>query len=213
MADKLAVYNRALQHLGEARLAGLTDRRSSRRELDAAWDGALQYMLEQGMWNFGSRAVALSPDATATPQFGYTYAFLLPEDYVRTVKISDNERFAPTLPDFEPYQNYILTDASIVYLLYVSNGLAYGADPGKWNPAFVEGLAMELAYRTGGSIAGKTQAELDDMKKNAVGSETDARGKDAVNQPMAMLPPGRLSRSRAGNRGTINAMRKAGYPI
>lgn len=213
MADKLSVYNRALQHLGEARLAALTDLRSGRRELDAAWDEALKFMLEQGMWNFGSRAVSLSPDTTVTPQFGYTYAFILPDDWVRTVKISDNERFNPTLPDFEMYQGYILADVTIVYLLYVSKGLAYGADPGKWNPAFAEGLAMELAYRTGATIAGKTQAELNDMKKHAAGAETDARGKDAVNQAMSRLPPGRLSRSRAGSRGGINAMRKAGYPI
>lgn len=213
MADKLSVYNRALQHLGEARLAALTDRRSARRELDAAWDEALKYMLEQGMWNFGSRAVSLSPDTTVTPQFGYTYAFALPDDWVRTVKISDNERLNPTLPDFEMYQSYILADVTILYLLYVSNGLAYGADPGKWNPAFAEGLAMELAYRTGGAIAGKSQAELNDMRAMASASEANARGKDAVNQAMSMLPPGRLTRSRAGSRGTINAMRKAGYPI
>lgn len=211
MATKIEVYNRALLHMGGTRLKSLSENRSSRRNLDAAYDQALKYMLGAGLWNFGSRALELQSSDSVVPEFGYDYAFVMPEDYARTVKISDNEELTPTLSDFEEYGEYLLADVEPLYLLYVSTDEAFGGDPGKWTPTFVEALALELCHRTAGAIAQKKAEEVEAYRKQADRMAKRARGRDAVNQAPSRLPTGRLVNSRRGGRGGINSMRKTGY--
>ena len=117
MATKLEVYNQTLRHLRARRIASLTDARSERRELDSAWAGTLDWMLEQGLWNFASRAQQWDPSSTVDSEFGYQYVYEKPDDYVKLVQISDNERFVPTLPDFSEEGDYFMADCDPLWVI------------------------------------------------------------------------------------------------
>jgi hypothetical protein len=59
MTDKLGLYNLALGHLEERKLASLTENREPRRVLDDYYDQELAYCLERKFWNFIYRTVSI----------------------------------------------------------------------------------------------------------------------------------------------------------
>lgn len=216
MATQLSVYNGALAELKEPGLVTLSDSRSARRELDRHWDAALEHMIEQGLWKFAKREVLLSPLADDVVGFGYNYSFTRPTDYVRIIAISANERFEPTLEEFEEYSDesgdYFRAYTSAIYLKYVSNDDDWGKKESKWTPAFVRALEFELALRAGPKISRLMRDDKLDLKKDARRALMDAQTKDAFNQPAKRLPVGRLIQTRGNPSRGPNAMRKIGYP-
>lgn len=211
MATKLTVYNRALLALKSRRLSSLTENRAERRDLDAVWDEVLTWMLEQGLWNFATAPEEWTPSATAESQFGYQYVYEKPDDYVRLVSISANERFNPTLSDFAEEGDYFLSDVSPMWVRFVSSDTTKGRDPGKWKPAFAEAMALELAWRAGPHICSLSGQDKDDLRKDKKAALSKAKASDAVNQPMSILPVGRLVQSRNGRRNAYNNMRRTPY--
>jgi hypothetical protein len=198
LATRIQVYNDVLFKLKTRRLASLTDDRPERKTLDEAWDGALDYMLEAGLWNFASRTEELQSSDSITPNFGYTYVFEKPEDYVRIIKISDIDTLTPTLDDFGEEGDYFLAWVDPLYLQYVSDGDDYGGDPGKWTASFTRALVLELAYRVAGHVTSAGEDAMKLLNQERERAIAYAKGKDVVNQPFVRLPPGRLTRSRAG---------------
>jgi hypothetical protein len=211
VATKLTVYNEALLALKSRRLANLTENRSERRDLDAVWDASLDWMLERALWNFATAPEEWTPSDTLESQFGYTYVYEKPDDYMRLVDISANERFRPTLSDFAEEGDCFLSDVSPMWVRYVSTDPSKGRDPGKWKPAFARALALELAWRAGPHICSLSAQDKSDLWKEKKTALSQAKASDAVNQPMAMLPAGRLVSARAGRRGAYNNMRRTPY--
>lgn len=211
MATKLEVYNNALLALKTRRLSALTDARSERRDLDAVWDQTVDWMLERAMWNFATKAQEWSPSDDLESDFGYQYVFEKPSDYMRLVDIADNDRFSPTLPDYAEEGNYFFSDASPIWVRFVSTDTSAGRDPGLWKPAFTRALSLELAWRAGPHICNLSANDKQLLAKEKKTALMEAKSADAVNQPMATLPVGRLIQSRAGRRGHTNAMRRTPY--
>jgi hypothetical protein len=211
VATKLTVYNRALLALKSRRLTGLTENRSERRDLDAVYSETLDWMLERALWNFSLATEEWTPSAEAESQFGYQYAYDKPDYYSRLVRISANERFVPTLSDFSEEGDFFFSDVSPMWVQYVSTDPERGRDAGKWPPAFAEAFALELAWRAGPHICSMSAQDMDGLKKNKKEALYQAKTSDAVNQPMATLPPGRLVQARTGRRNSYNNMRRTPY--
>lgn len=196
MATKLEIYNGTLVLLGARTLSALDDRRAERRSLDRVYGPVLAYMLEAALWHFAARTDEISASDTVESNFGYEYVFEKPDDYVRIMKISDNERLEPTLMDYSEESDYFLADVDPIYLQYVSSDSNYGGDPGKWAPSFVEAFVDEMAYRTAEQIARISGGEKDWLERKRKSSLYRAKSKSAVNQAARTLPTGRLVRSR-----------------
>lgn len=211
MATKLTVYNRALLALKTRRLVTLTENRSERRDLDAVYGETLEWMLERAMWNFALATEEWTPSAEAEPQFGYQYAYERPDDYSRLVRIAANERFVPTLSDFSEEGDFFFSDVSPMWVQFVSTDPQRGRDPGKWTPSFAEAFAMELAWRAGPHICSMSAQDKDQLGKDRKRALNEAKTSDAVNQPMGILPPGRLVQARTGRRNSYNNMRRTPY--
>src|SRR4051812_12704382 len=97
MADKLTLYNSALANLGKRALPSLSVASEERRHLDGQYDQVVAYCLERKFWNFSYRAVMMDASDQVTPTFGYLYAFPIPDDWIRTRKLSAVESFDPPL--------------------------------------------------------------------------------------------------------------------
>lgn len=196
MASKLSIYSGALRALGERRLSSLTEDRASRRELDDAYDDVVANCLESGYWNFAMRTVELEASPDLAPEFGFTYTYEKPTDWVRTYRMSANERFAPPLDEYHDEAGYWFADVEPLYLRYVSNDVEF-LDPAAWPRSFVTFVELSLAKAICLNItgSGSTKEEIArDLKK----AKADAVAKDAMNQSVEYPPTGTWVSSRDG---------------
>ena len=169
-----------------------------RRLLDEAYDRAVLYMLEQGLWNFAMRTVAIEEETDIEPAFGYSYTFERPADYVRLARIADNGTLWPTLDDYLEEGEYWHTNISPLYMQYVSNGASYGLNSALWPETFKRALEAWLAIEVGAHVPRMSSRAMEALKFEFKAKLKDARGKDAFNQAAERPPPGRLARARLG---------------
>lgn len=191
---KLERYNGALLILGERKLASLSEAREPRRALDDAWDIVPAYCLEAGYWKFAMRAVQIDASASVVPTFGYTNAFAKPSDFVRMFKQSQFPQFDPPLLDIVDEPDYWYANIDPLYVKYVSDDVAYGADQSIWPETFCDYIDMRLAFKTCKRITGKDPSE--DLIKGEQRAAAVARGKDAMNEPPGFPPMGTWASAR-----------------
>lgn len=197
MATKLGLYNGALRALGERRLASLTEDRASRRELDDAYDDVVAMCLEAGFWNFAMRTVELEASTDVVPEFGLTYAYEKPTDWVRTYKMSASERFDPPLDEWHDEGSYIFCDVEPIYLRYVSNADDAGMNLTNWPRSFATYVEMSLADAVCLNVSSSAEAK-EMLAKRLKKAKADAVAKDAMNQATEFPPTGTWVRSRDG---------------
>jgi hypothetical protein len=209
MTTKLAVYNGALEHLGNRPLASLTESGQPRRALDAAWDAAVAYCLEAGQWRFAKRTVRLDYDPDVTPAWGYEYAFAIPSDHVRLTGMWADENLNQPLNDYREENGYWFANVTLIYLGYVSDDTQFGLDLGAWPSRFTEFVQVHLAAKTALNITGDKARRDDCIAMRDKQYLPDAIAIDAMQDPTRELPPGSWLRAR---HGTAWARRKDGQP-
>lgn len=197
MPSKLELYNDALAHNGERKLASLTEAREPRRKLDDQWDRGLRYCLEQGLWNFAMRSGQFDSSPSLTPAFGYQFAFEKPSDWIRTAQVSADERFSQPLLNYSDEQGIWYADVDPIFVQVVSDDTAYGLDLSLWPETFAEYVACHLARKI---VRGLTSSitDFDELLKLEKRLLNSARAKDAMNQAIGFPPRGSWSRSRSG---------------
>jgi hypothetical protein len=199
-ATRLGLYNSALRHLGERKLASLTEDRKPRRALDGAYDENLAHCLEQGLWNFAMRVQAIPASASTTPMFGFTYAFQKPDDWVRTLIISGSETLDGPDLELRDEQGFWFSNYDTLYVKFVSNDPAYGLDLSLWPQTFADYVAARLAWLICDPLNQdmNKQARLDKVVQVM---KVDARAKDAMNEPPQFPPVGAWVRARTSGGG------------
>ena len=195
MASKLSIYNGALRALGERRLASLTEERQSRRECDDAYDDVVANCLEAGFWNFALRTVELEASTDVVPEFGLNYAYEKPTDWVRTYKMSANERFDPPLEEWHDEGAYLFCDVEPLYLRYVSNDTDAGLNLALWPRSFTTFVELSLAFAICLNVK-SSDSTMDMLSKRLRRAKADALAKDAMNQAIEFPPTGTWVQSR-----------------
>lgn len=207
MADRLAIYRSALRYLGNAAgLSSLTEASPTRYALDDVWRQAGDYLLAKGMWNFAIRSVELLEDEDVEPLFGFQYAFSKPDDWVRTVSISDEATFSGEFLDYSDETGYWYADPDTLYVRYVSNDDAYGWNVGAWREPFAQAFACYLAFQCALPLS-SDKGNRNDLFNLFKGLLTEAKTLDAVDERVACSPPGRLVKSRL-RRGSLTGTRR-----
>lgn len=195
--SQLALYNKALVHLGERRLGSLTEQREPRRILDGLWNDAVVFCLGQGLWRFAKRVSQVDSSVNLTPAFGYNYAFALPNDWIRTVVVSSSPNLDPPLAQYFEEAGFIYANSTPIYLSYISIDDSYGGNMGKWPASFVEYVGYRLASQAAGKIPG-TDGKAAEMATAEKNQKRNAKGTDAMNDPPGQPPLSQLVRSRLG---------------
>ncbi|CAL9956030.1 tail tubular protein [Vibrio phage K227] len=139
MPSLVAIYNKALAHVSASRIVDVTDRNNRAEVCNDMYEFALKSTLEAREWSFAVRRANLLQDTTATPPWGYNYAFRLPVNTIRVVECRDG-RYNQNLA-WEVEGDYLYStrpNASVKLIYLVENTL-------KFSPNFVEMLAIKLA--------------------------------------------------------------------
>lgn len=210
MATKLALYNGALLECGERSLASLSENREPRRLLDQVWDtNAVDYCLSLGQWTFAKRSAEIAPDTGIDPGFGFTNAYLIPDDHVRTAGVWADERGQVPLTQYVVENKYWFADINPIFVSYVSNDASYGGDLTLWPPDFVRVVEVYLASRIARKLTQSLQDEDTLLKKMRM-LLADASSGDAMENPTKFPPRGSWVRSRTsgarsdrGSRGDL----------
>lgn len=148
MTTKLSLYNDALMLCGERFLSSLTEEREPRRLLDQVYSsGGIRACLEMGQWNFAMRTIQIDYDSGVQPDFGYSRAFEKPTDWVVTSALCSDEFFRSPLNRYWDESGYWFADIDTLYVRYVSDDPAYGANLGGWPESFREFVAAHFASK------------------------------------------------------------------
>ena len=200
MATQLGLYNEALtRHLGERRIATLTEERGPRRQLDDIWDhGFIKSVLEAGQWNFAMRTVKVDFSTSIDPEFGYIRAFDHPDDLVRVVAVCQDEYFNRPILRYQDEGAFWFCDYDDIYVRYVSNGASYGGDIANWPESFTRWAAGYMATQAV-SLVTKSKTDPEKLEKKVKKLKINAQSIDAMRDPTRFAPEGRWTSSRRGN--------------
>lgn len=206
MGDRLTIYRGSARLLGDGRIAALDEDSVIRRAFDDAWPEAVDYLLRRGFWNFAIRTVEIEPDDDFEPLFGYTYSYSKPNDWIRTHRISETGDFVKGFEDFHFEQGFWFASVSPLYISYVSSGDAYGWNVGAWEQPFCKALEAYLAFSSGLPVTAD-KGNRNDLYQLFKEELKNAKAIDAVDEAVQHTPPGRLTRSRFGNRSFNSSSR------
>jgi hypothetical protein len=196
IATKLTQDKEKRDELQKALQAALVNARSLHERDENAT--ALQWVLEQGQWNFAIRSVKIDFDPTFVHVFGMQRQYVKPPDWVRTAALCSDEYFKTPLLNYVDEGGKWQGDLDTIYVKYVSNDPEYGNNINRWPQSFQMAVTARRMY----DIAVDTGDEhrIARAKKMMDLALTDALSKDAQNGPTRFAPPGTWTLSRRGRR-------------
>lgn len=212
MTDQLSLYNRALRKIGERKLASTTEAREPARALNDVWDeGAINIVLEAGLWNFAMKSARIDATPSIETPFGYTNAFSKPADYIRTAAVAADEYFRVPLNTMLDEAGFWFSDLTPIYVRYVSNDASYGSNFSLWPSSFMDFVATYLASEICWRVT-KNKTLTDTVKEDMLPKAlADAQGKDGMNEGTKFLPQGSWVSARAGRSNPRGSLWNGGF--
>jgi len=141
MASIVDIANNALNILGASTISSLTEDTKNARICNQRFENVRNRVFRGHPWNCLIKRVQLAQNSTA-PVIEYTYAYALPSDFLRVLKIHNGttDSVASDMP-YKVEGKNIITDEATVYLVYVSKD----TDPNNYDSYLYEVLAYQLA--------------------------------------------------------------------
>ena len=196
--SKLTLFDGALRILGQPFLSSLTEDREARHYLDKAWDeNAIDNCLEEGNWNFATRASKIEYDSSVTPDFGFNRAFNKPSDWMKTIELTSDEFFMASMTDsqYADEREFWFASIDTIYVRYVSNDSEYGNDLSLWPQSFIRFFELYLADAISHRVV-QDKTERETIKDKLEKAMINAKSKDAVNEGVKFHAPGSWTDSR-----------------
>ena len=141
MASVVNMCNSALNLLGASTIAALTDDTKNARLCNQRYEPVRNRVFRSHAWNCLHKRVQLAQNSTA-PVVEYTYAYALPSDSLRVLKIHNGttDSIASSL-DYKLEGRNIVTDEGTIYLIYI----ALDTDPNNYDTFLRESISHQLA--------------------------------------------------------------------
>lgn len=181
MASTVGICNSALIKLGAGTIMSLTEGSRNANLCLEQYDKQRDDLLRGHVWNFAIARTKLAR-LSAVPTYGFSYAFQLPADWLRTIEVHDNDGGRGAVR-YRIEGRQVLSDASELWLKYI----ARVEDPNRMDASFREALAWRLAADFAVPITQSTTARRDaeDGFRRAL---VKARSVDAI-EDFADQPP------------------------
>ena len=141
MASVVNMCNSALNLIGASTISALTEDTKNARLCNQRYEPVRNRVFRGHNWNCLIKRVELAQNSTA-PVVEYTYAYALPSDFLRVMKIHNGttDSIAADL-DYKVEGKNIVTNQTTVYLVYV----ALDEDPNNYDAYLREAISHQLA--------------------------------------------------------------------
>ena len=141
MASVVNMCNSALNLLGASTISALTDDTKNARLCNQRYEPVRNRVFRSHAWNCLHKRVQLAQNTTA-PVIEYEYAYALPSDCLRVLKIHNGttDSIATSL-DYKIEGRNIVTDIDTIYLIYI----ALDTDPNNYDTYLRESISHQLA--------------------------------------------------------------------
>ena len=141
MASDVDIANNALSILGASVISSLTEDTKNARICSQRFSNVRNRVFRAHPWNCLIKRVQLAQNTTA-PVIEFTYAYALPADFLRVLKIHNGttDSVASEMP-YKIEGANLITDEATVYLIYVSKD----TDSTNYDSYLYEVLAYQLA--------------------------------------------------------------------
>ena len=169
MASVVNMCNSALNLIGASTISALTEDTKNARLCNQRYEPVRNRVFRGHNWNCLIKRVELAQNSTA-PVVEYTYAYALPSDSLRVLKIHNGttDSIASSL-DYKLEGRNIVTDIGTLYLVYI----ALDTDPNNYDAYLREAishqLAADLAYAitNNATLANNYMARADERLREA----------------------------------------------
>lgn len=172
MSSQVTICNQSLLRIGSDTINDIDEESAEAEACKMFYDDVRKSVLRAHPWNFATKTVDLGQDETALT--GWTYAYTLPADCLRAVKIVPVTTSVDPL-QFEIRQRTLVTEQDVpLTLLYVFDQTDEGAFDHRFVEAFSYRLAADLAMALTGNM--HMQQQQYSLYQTVL---ADARGVDA----------------------------------
>lgn len=180
----VGICSNALLRLGADPINSFNEAEPSGSNLSTArlaanlWPTVRRQVLRGHPWNCAETRVLLSPDETA-PAFGWTYRFLRPSDWLRTISVGlePEDRY-----EYISEGAYLLSNESSLPLRYVFDN----ENPATYDASLVAALEVSMAAAMAYPVT-KSTSLAQEMMAIARTQLGDARTADGQDDPAATL--------------------------
>ncbi len=138
--SEVAICNSALSKIGADRIVSLTEDTRHGKLCNEQYMKICKALLRAHPWNFAIVRVSLAA-STATPAFGWDYAYQVPPDFIRALHVGDDDF------EWQKEGDYILSDETECELEYIAN-----VSCGMFDASFDEVFAVRLAHAICGDL-------------------------------------------------------------
>lgn len=179
--SEVDVCNLAMMKLKSARINQIDPPSSEAEKLcNLLYHQVRRATLRAGVWNFALVRDSIPAD-TATPAFGYTKQFSLPNDFVRYVSRHDSLGNRIQKDDYQIEGRKILLspDDSTIYVRYIYDHKQIS----QWDPLFVNLMATNLAIELAPSFTGITRGVIQRLEKTRDAIAAEAKAIDGQERP------------------------------
>lgn len=149
VGSSVGIANIALAKLGADRIISLDENSENARLVNAIYGTMRDDVLRSHPWNFAIKRSTPAVSATA-PNWGYSYAFPIPSDCLRILRVSTTE--TDTLEDYKLEDDSVLCEYDTIYIKYIYRV----TDSTKYDSNFIQCFALRLASELAFPITGKT---------------------------------------------------------
>ena len=134
MASTVDICNGALNQLGATTILSLTEDSKNARLCNSRFTQVRDGVFRSHPWNCLQKRIELAQDTT-TPAWGFKYAYTLPADCLRLLRILDYDS------NYKVEGRKILSDTETMKILYVSRV----TDPNEYDESLRETLSSALS--------------------------------------------------------------------
>ena len=141
MASAVDIANSALNLLGASTISAFTDDSKNARLVNQRYEPVRDRVFRSHAWNCLHKRVELAQNTTA-PVVEYSYAYSLPSDCLRVLKIHNGTTDSiQSEMDYKIEGRNIVTNEGTVYLIYI----AKISDPNEYDTYLQESISHQLA--------------------------------------------------------------------
>ena len=158
MADLVYIANAALDRIGQSQILSLDDPTTSARKAKLHIGESIRQVLRGGRWKSATKQ-ALPAQLSASPLFQWSFAYQLPDDFIRMVRVvagtvADRVTPSPALPvfgdayevpDYAIHGKNLLANDSVIQINYVADLTFSGNDVNVTDAALTELFILQLA--------------------------------------------------------------------